>query len=92
MRMECDDLDGGSALVGAKQMQRTIYNLLLNACQSARKAKDRREVHVEIRSQDGKITVRITDSGPGVAEHIRNSLFQPLRVTSAFSSAISCRS
>ena len=35
IRLECDDPSRGFALVDAKQMQRAIYNLLLNACQSA---------------------------------------------------------
>ena len=73
----CENQGGGGALVDAKQMQRAIYNLLLNACQSARKSVGRREVWVCIRSNEGAITVQITDSGPGVPEHIRNSLFQP---------------
>lgn len=73
----CEDKDGGVAFVDAKQMQRAIYNLLLNACQSARKSLDRSEVLVCIKSRDGTVTVQITDSGPGVPEPIRNSLFQP---------------
>jgi len=77
IRVDCEDPDGGKAYVDAKQMQRAIYNLLLNACQSARKSESRREVLVWIAAQNGTIKVRITDSGPGVAEQIRNSLFQP---------------
>jgi signal transduction histidine kinase len=77
MRMECADPSRGYALVDAKQMQRAIYNLLLNACQSARKSDGVRDVFVAINSTEKIITVTITDSGPGVAEHIRDSLFEP---------------
>jgi signal transduction histidine kinase len=77
IRLKCDDPNGGDALVDAKQMQRAIYNLLLNACQAARKSQTRREVVISITAADGTIIVSITDSGPGVAEHIRASLFQP---------------
>jgi signal transduction histidine kinase len=77
IRVDCEDPGRGGAYVDAKKMQRAIYNLLLNACQSARKSEGRQEVLLSIASQDGTITVRITDSGPGVAEQIRSSLFQP---------------
>ena len=75
--LDSDGQTGGNALVDTKQMQRAIYNLLLNACQSAHRAEGRREVVVSITTENGMISIRITDNGPGVAEHIRNSLFQP---------------
>ena len=77
VRLDCDDEAGALALVDAKQMQRAIYNLLLNACQSARCTDGRREVALSIKAQDEMIALSVTDSGPGVAEHIRSSLFQP---------------
>jgi signal transduction histidine kinase len=77
IRIECADPAGAYALVDEKQMQRAIYNLLLNACQSAHKSEGAREVLVSIATAEKTITLTITDSGPGVAEHIRNSLFEP---------------
>jgi signal transduction histidine kinase len=77
IRLECDGQSGGNVLVDAKQMQRAIYNLLLNACQSAHKVEGQREVVVSIASEKDMTLIRITDTGPGVADHIRDSLFQP---------------
>jgi signal transduction histidine kinase len=77
IRLECDDPAGGYAFVDAKQMQRAIYNLLLNACQSARRAEGRREAMVSIATEKRTISIRFTDTGPGVAENIRKSLFEP---------------
>jgi signal transduction histidine kinase len=77
LRLECDDETDASALVDAKQMQRAIYNLLLNACQSTRRTEGSRNVILSIRVQEDSIELRITDSGPGVADQIRSSLFQP---------------
>jgi signal transduction histidine kinase len=77
LRLDCDDRTGASALVDTKQMQRAIYNLLLNACQSARCTEGARDVVLAIKVEEETIKLRITDSGPGVAEHIRGSLFQP---------------
>jgi signal transduction histidine kinase len=77
MRMECAEAAETYALVDAKQMQRAIYNLLLNACQSARMSPAVREVVISITRMESTISLAITDSGPGVAEHIRDSLFEP---------------
>jgi len=77
LRMVCEDPARATATVDAKQLQRAIYNLLLNACQSAHRAEGRREVVVSIATSDEEIDLTVTDSGPGVVEHIRDSLFQP---------------
>ena len=60
-----------------KQMERAIYNLLLNACQATRAGTGKREVFVSVAEHLDDICVEITDSGPGVAESIRGSLFEP---------------
>jgi signal transduction histidine kinase len=77
IRLVCDDPAQSIATVDAKQLQRAIYNLLLNACQSAHRAEGLREVVASIAASSEEIDLTVTDSGPGVAEHIRESLFQP---------------
>ncbi len=66
-----------TAALDTKQIERAVYNLLLNACQSARQSPDRREVSVSVCAEDTTVSVTIHDSGPGVAEGIRESLFDP---------------
>jgi signal transduction histidine kinase len=66
-----------TAAMDAKQMERAVYNLLLNACQSARQSSDRREVSVSVNGDETSASVTITDSGLGVAEGIRENLFDP---------------
>ena len=73
----CEQGCNPEAVVDARQLERAVYNLLLNACQSARRAMQKREVRVSIASSPSQIEVTVTDSGPGVAEHIRDSLFEP---------------
>jgi nitrogen-specific signal transduction histidine kinase len=51
--------------------------LLLNACQSARESAGLREVRVSLGAERKTVSVTIVDSGPGVAEEIRESLFDP---------------
>lgn len=65
------------ALVDGKQVERAIYNLLLNACQSARTGEVEPRVHARLDMHNGMIVIEVEDNGPGVPESIRNSLFQP---------------
>lgn len=66
-----------TAAVDTKQVERAVYNLLLNACQSARKSEGLREVKIFLDAGNETVAVTIVDSGPGVAEGIRESLFDP---------------
>jgi len=74
--LENNDADT-TAAVDTKQVERAIYNLLLNACQSARESAGLREVRVSLHAESKTVSVTIVDSGPGVAEGIRESLFDP---------------
>jgi len=66
-----------TAAVDTKQVERAVYNLLLNACQSARESMGQREVRVALSAEDDTVSVTIVDSGPGVAKGVRDSLFDP---------------
>jgi len=66
-----------AAEVDTKQLERAIYNLLLNACQSARESSGLREVSVSLEADKNSVSVTIVDSGRGVAKEIRESLFDP---------------
>jgi signal transduction histidine kinase len=67
-----------AAVVDAKQIERAVFNLLLNACQSARtRARDSALVLMALEAREQQIIVSVTDNGPGVPEKIRDSLFEP---------------
>ena len=66
-----------TAELDIKQVERAVYNLLLNACQSARESTGRREVSVSLSAEETAVSVTIRDSGLGVADGIRESLFDP---------------
>jgi len=66
-----------SAAVDTKQIERAVYNLLLNACQSARESQGLREVRVSLQADSEHVSVTIVDSGPGVPEGMRESIFDP---------------
>jgi signal transduction histidine kinase len=69
--------DETTAALDTKQIERAVYNLLLNACQSARQSPSWREVSVSVSAEETTVSVSIRDSGLGVAEGIRESLFDP---------------
>jgi signal transduction histidine kinase len=69
--------DDVTAAIDTRQMERAIYNLLLNGCQSARQSSGRREVSVSLNGNETTASVTITDSGLGVADGIRENLFDP---------------
>lgn len=65
------------AWIDAKKLGRAVYNLLLNACQAAKSGKGPAIVVVSLSEDEDKICIAIRDSGPGVPEEIRQTLFQP---------------
>lgn len=65
------------AWVDAKKLGRAIYNLLLNACQSARLGGGYATVVLSLQEDEDSILIRIADNGPGVPESIRQTLFLP---------------
>lgn len=60
----------------ARQMERAIYNLMLNACQSAAAGDGAREVAVSVAASGLDVTVTVRDTGPGVSDAIRHTLFE----------------
>jgi signal transduction histidine kinase len=65
------------AWIDSRKLARAIYNLLLNACQSAKTGSGPPKVVVSVSEDNDQIAISIRDSGPGVAESIRETLFQP---------------
>jgi len=60
-----------------KQIERAIYNLLLNACQSVRAVETKAEVMASLEAREGQIILSVMDNGTGVPEKIQKSLFDP---------------
>jgi signal transduction histidine kinase len=64
-------------VVDENQIERAIFNLLLNACQSARASTDQARVHVTLEVREQQIILNVIDNGSGVPENIRKNLFEP---------------
>lgn len=65
------------AVVDGKQIERAVYNLLLNACQSRTTPAEPVHVTVTLEVQEDQILIDVKDDGAGVPPDIRTSLFQP---------------
>jgi signal transduction histidine kinase len=65
------------AVVDAQQIERAIYNILLNACQSRSPSPAVIHVSATLEVQGDQIVLEVTDDGAGVPDDIRSSLFQP---------------
>jgi len=65
------------AWIDAKKLGRAVYNLLLNACQAARRGKDCPLVTLNLVEDERSIRIEVTDNGPGVPDSIRHTMFLP---------------
>jgi signal transduction histidine kinase len=58
-----------------KKLERALLNLLLNACEVV--PPESGQIDVGLRRNGQSLEVRISDNGPGIAEAVRDSLFDP---------------
>jgi signal transduction histidine kinase len=65
------------AFVDARQIERAIYNLLLNACQTPRPEGACAQVAIHVLGRDREVEVDVTDNGSGVPQSILTTLFEP---------------
>jgi signal transduction histidine kinase len=73
-------LNGMSSLeawVDSKKLGRAVYNLLLNACQAAKRGIGPPQVTLTLYDDDKSIGIRIADNGPGIPAPIRQKIFLP---------------
>ncbi len=73
----CNPVPPLEAWLDGKKVERALYNLLLNACQAAQKGTEPPCVTLSLSETTEWIKFYVFDSGPGVSEQIRVSLFEP---------------
>jgi signal transduction histidine kinase len=73
----CDNPAETGVVVDEKQIERAIFNLLLNAGQAVRTSTGQARVLVTVEVREQQIIVNVIDTGAGVPEKIRKSLFEP---------------
>lgn len=71
-------VEGSPVIRGDKnKLGRAIYNLLLNACQAARRGVRPPQVILQLKKYGTNVVIDVIDSGPGVAESMRALIFKP---------------
>ncbi len=80
--LETPPCDVPPVVVDRVQIEAVLHNLLANAIDALKARPEGRAVRVET-SRDGHGFVRIAvhDNGPGIAEEVRNGLFEPFMTT-----------
>lgn len=63
--------------IDARNVERAVYNLLLNASQASRKSAYPPEVVLTLSETVDQVQLRVIDNGPGVSETMRKTLFEP---------------
>jgi PAS domain S-box-containing protein len=66
--------------VDSTRLQQVIINLLINA-EEAMERQDERTILIVLENDEGHVSLTVEDSGPGVPEHVRDSLFDPFFTT-----------
>ena len=58
-----------------KKLERALLNLLLNACEVV--PLESGKIDIELKRRGENLEIRIADNGPGIAEAVRDRLFDP---------------
>jgi len=75
------DPGAASAFIDRIQIQQVLLNLIRNAAEAMAESARREIVFATARSSDGMIEVSVADTGPGLADEVRQKLFQPFVTT-----------
>jgi signal transduction histidine kinase len=73
--------DLATCRVDAQMIEQVLVNLITNACQAMEGAEGAKFLEVASAVQDGRIVLRVSDSGPGVPPSLREKVFDPFFTT-----------
>src|SRR5207248_4081564 len=77
VKLTLNGLSSIEAWVDSRKLGRAVYNLLLNACQAAKRGKGPPVVSLSLHEDERSIGIRIADNGPGVPASLRQKIFMP---------------
>ena len=67
--------------VDAQMIEQVLINLITNACQAMEGIERTKLLEIASAVQDGRIVLRVSDSGPGVPPSLREKVFDPFITT-----------
>lgn len=82
IRVECDSVRP-AVKADADSLTQALLNLFLNAADAVNESAERNITAVCTAGESGDVTLRVSDSGPGVAEEHRERIFEPFFTTKA---------
>ncbi len=71
------------AIIDKVQIQQVLFNLMRNAIEAMATSEQRELTVATLRRDSGWIEISVSDTGPGLAPHVRRNLFQPFVTTKA---------
>jgi signal transduction histidine kinase len=77
VKITLSGLSSVEAWIDSKKLGRAVYNLVLNACQAAKRGQGPAHVTLSLYEDEQSIGIRIADNGPGVPAAIRQKIFLP---------------
>lgn len=73
--------DLSACRVDAQMIEQVLVNLITNACQAMEGIERAKLLEIASGVQDGRIVLRVSDSGPGVPPSLRDRVFDPFFTT-----------
>jgi len=67
--------------VDSQMIEQVLVNLITNACQAMEGAEGAKLLEIASAVRDGRIVLRVSDSGPGVPPSLREKVFDPFFTT-----------
>jgi len=77
VKVTLNGLSSIEAWVDSRKLGRAVYNLILNACQAAKRGKGPPRVTLSLYEDEQSIGIRVADNGPGVPASLRQKIFLP---------------
>ncbi|MBP2685385.1 MAG: Signal transduction histidine kinase [Deltaproteobacteria bacterium] len=75
------DPDLAACRADAQMIEQVLVNLITNACQAMEGTEGAKYLEIASAARDGRIVLRVSDSGPGVPPSLREKVFDPFFTT-----------